>query len=409
MDIYADRNIYMAEAFSMFGDLVRYDEGEENLIKPLTSSKRELGVLLRTTTKINASFLKKVQAPIQWIASPTAGFDHVDVEALKQWSIPFFHSPGCNSISVVEYILSAVNCYFPNLDAFKKQTFFICGAGNVGGRLAKSLELLGAKIIVCDPPLSCLGDGRFHYASMEAAKEADVLIFCVPLNQDGPYKTKRFLDETFFKSLKKSPLFINTSRGEIVESGVLLEALRRGMIKDIVADVYENEPDLKESELNLIQRSFLATPHIAGYSFESKLRATEMIFNELNSFYKKNEIFPKPLPPDAEISSSFTKLHAKKPLSISNVFWHLFDIEEASKDFKKSLLPFFSRPLSSDDKKIVSSVFKMTRPRYHQRRNAKRLIENDFKANFEKMNPAEQKMMQNLFKRLEEKPVFIRS
>lgn len=89
-------------------------------------------------------------------------------------------------------------------------------------------------------------------------------------------------DHTFFRSLKRCPVIINTSRGEVIETNALLNALEDGLISDAIIDVWENEPDIN---LTLLNRVFLGTPHIAGYSADGKANATRMSLDALCRFF----------------------------------------------------------------------------------------------------------------------------
>ena len=111
-------------------------------------------------------------------------------------------------------------------------------------------------------------EGHDGFASLaQLAAECDVISFHVPLYKEGKYKTMHLADAAFFGSLQRRPVIINTSRGEVIETGALLRALDSGQIADAVIDVWENEPDIN---LELLGKVFIGTPHIAGYSADGK-------------------------------------------------------------------------------------------------------------------------------------------
>ena len=89
----------------------------------------------------------------------------------------------------------------------------------------------------------------------------------------GNIRLSTWQTQSFFRSLKRAPIIINTSRGEVIETKALLEALENGLISDAVIDVWENEPDIN---LTLLNKVFIGTPHIAGYSADGKANATRM-------------------------------------------------------------------------------------------------------------------------------------
>mgnify|MGYP000364502940 CR=1 FL=1 len=127
-------------------------------------------------------------------------------------------------------------------------------------------------------------EGKQGFSSLQTlAEECDILTFHVPLYKEGRYKTCHLADDAFFQSLKRKPVIINTSRGEIIETGALLNALETGLVSDAIIDVWENEPAIN---LTLLDKVFLGTPHIAGYSADGKANATRMSLDALCRYFK---------------------------------------------------------------------------------------------------------------------------
>ena len=122
-------------------------------------------------------------------------------------------------------------------------TIGIVGVGNVGIKVAKVARIRYA-VLLNDLPRR-REKGSTNFCSLQfLAEECDVITFHVPLYKEGKYKTFHLADEAFFRSLKRSPIIINTSRGEVIETAALLKALQTGLISDAVIDVWENEPDI---------------------------------------------------------------------------------------------------------------------------------------------------------------------
>lgn len=109
-----------------------------------------------------------------------------------------------------------------------------------------------------------------------------MITFHVPLYKDGKYKTFHLADEVFFRSLKRKPVIINTSRGEVIETQALLNALQNGYISEAIIDVWENEPNIN---LELLNKVMIGTPHIAGYSADGKANATRMSLDSLCRYF----------------------------------------------------------------------------------------------------------------------------
>ncbi|MEG1546973.1 MAG: DUF3410 domain-containing protein, partial [Bacteroides sp.] len=151
------------------------------------------------------------------------------------------------------------------------------------------------RVLLNDPPRA--DESKDTFCDLATiAQECDIITFHTPLNREGKYKTFHLADEKFFNSLGKQAVIINTSRGEVVETFALLQALNENKIKEAVIDVWENEPDINLSLLNSV---FLGTPHIAGYSADGKANATRMSLESLCRFFHLPQTF-KISPPAPE-------------------------------------------------------------------------------------------------------------
>ena len=147
-------------------------------------------------------------------------------------------------------------------------------------------------------------EGTAAFRSLQTlAEECDIISFHVPLYKEGRYKTFHLAHEDFFRSLKRRPVIINTSRGEVVDTRALIAALEDGLVSDAVIDVWEHEPDI---DLTLLNKVFLGTPHIAGYSADGKANATRMALDALCRFFHIEadyQISPPP-PPNPVVTAA---------------------------------------------------------------------------------------------------------
>jgi erythronate-4-phosphate dehydrogenase len=94
---------------------------------------------------------------------------------------------------------------------------------------------------------------------------------------DGKYRSYHLADSHFFDNLNRCRLLVNASRGAVVDNDALLAALDAGKVGCAAIDVWENEPEIS---LPLLERAYIATPHIAGYSAEGKMNATLIVLRE---------------------------------------------------------------------------------------------------------------------------------
>ncbi len=229
-------------------------------------------LLVRSVTQVNAGLLKDTN--IQFVGSATIGTDHIDQDYLKANGVAFAYAPSSNAQSVVEYVLTAIAYWCQLRNKNPHQLIIgIIGRGQIGGRLAHFFEQLNIQVKCCDPPRQRAGDAGFWYP-LDRLVDCDVISCHVPYTESGADATHHLVDADVLDQLKHGSLLINTSRGAVVDNKALSQALKRGQY-DAILDVWENEPDI---DLDLMDQLLIATPHIAGYADEAKIRGTFMLY-----------------------------------------------------------------------------------------------------------------------------------
>lgn len=255
------------------------------------------GLIIRTRTFCNENLLEGT--PVKFIATATIGYDHIDTSYCLERNISWNHAPGCNSSSVRQYLASAlVTLALKNNFSLQGKKIGIIGAGHVGSKVARIAEALGMVCLLNDPPRD-RAESHGGFVTIEEIQEsADIISLHVPLTHEGPDMTFHLADEVFFRRLRKKPFLINTSRGPVVETNSVKNAVCWGDISGFVADVWENEPAL---DLELMNVARIATPHIAGYSVEGKANGTAACVRSASRFFDfgLNDWHPSHLPPPA--------------------------------------------------------------------------------------------------------------
>lgn len=227
-------------------------------------------IIVRTRTKCNSQLLKGSRVKI--IASATIGFDHLDTGWLDAQGIRWMNAPGCNSGSVMQYIISSL-FYLASRNSFNpgSLTLGVVGVGNVGSKVVKAARALGMKVLQNDPPRK-RREGLKDFVPLEKIiAESDILTLHVPLTMQGPDRTHYLINTENMSSLKRDCIVINSSRGEVIDNIALRKSLERESLGGAVLDVWEGEP---EADRKLIGLADIATPHIAGYSVDGKSNAT---------------------------------------------------------------------------------------------------------------------------------------
>ena len=284
MQIVADENIPLLEQFfSEFGE-IRKVPG-----RTMTSEDvKDADILLvRSVTQVNEALI--ANSPVKFIGTCTIGTDHIDLEYLEKrrlgqgstdnsvgnkGAIAFSSAPGCNAEAVVDYVLSAISVLIDKRGLyFQDISVGIVGIGNVGLRLRRRLEAMGVTVIAVDPYKNAEDVGEL--SSLDEVLKADVVSLHTPLTQDGEHPTEHLINAQRLRQMKPDACLINSCRGSVVDN----EALKTHMAEfpdfESIIDVWEGEPNL---DLQLMIRCLLATPHIAGYSLDGKMRGTEQVY-----------------------------------------------------------------------------------------------------------------------------------
>ena len=241
-------------------------------------------LMIRSGTVVDHRLL--AGTPVQFVASPTAGTDHIDKAYLKRRKIAFYNAPGCNAESVVEYVLAGLlHLAEKKSRPLTGQTVGIVGVGNVGGRLALRLAALGMHVLIHDPPrLESGADmGEFEHVSLgELLDASDIISLHTPLTRDGRYPTYHLIDEKVLMRMRPQAWLVNASRGAVVSNPALKKVLKKGHLGGVVLDVWENEPAI---DVDLLQLVDIGTAHIAGYSYDGKVNGTIQVYEAFTGHY----------------------------------------------------------------------------------------------------------------------------
>lgn len=235
-------------------------------------------LLVRSITQVNEELLKD-NTQLRFVGTATIGTDHIDQAYLANRHINFCAAPGCNAISVAEYIVSALvvlsERYLLDLSAL---CVGIVGGGNTGTRLSEKLTALGIAYKICDPFLEQNKQDSRDFFSLDEVLKCDVISLHVPKTTDGEHPTYHLLNESRLNSLTDQQILLTACRGEVIDNKALLSLKQAGHKVKLVLDVWEGEPEVLTE---LIKYTEIATAHIAGYSLEGKSRGTEMLYQAL--------------------------------------------------------------------------------------------------------------------------------
>lgn len=231
-------------------------------------------LITRTRTRCDRSLLESSRC--RFIGTATIGTDHIDTGYCAGRHITVANAPGCNAPAVAQYVMSAI-AQLANRP-LSQYTLGIVGVGHVGKIVQQWANALDMRVLLCDPPRQRSEGGDGWSSLEEIARESDIVTFHTPLTRQGQDATWHLADEAFFNSLRRSPIFINCARGPVNDTQALIRAIDNAQVSKAVIDCWEGEPDI---DRELLRRAAIATQHIAGYSFEGKVRASMMVLNAL--------------------------------------------------------------------------------------------------------------------------------
>ena len=293
MKIVADENIpLVGEAFGPMGEVVAVPA---DTIRPLLVRDAQ-ALLVRSVTPVGPALLDG--SAVRFVATATIGVDHVDQEYLRRHGIAFASAEGSNAQSVAEYVFTALAVLAERGGwRLAGKALGIVGVGNIGARVARIAEGLGMTVLRNDPPLACETRDPI-YVPIQTLFDADIVTFHVPLTREGPDATYHMIGDRLLRRLRRDVILLNTSRGSVADTAALKAICAAGRFGALVLDVWENEPNI---DLELLKAVDIATPHIAGYSYDGKVNGTRMILEAFCRHFGLARAWdPSPLMPPPE-------------------------------------------------------------------------------------------------------------
>ena len=288
-------------------------------------------LIIRSITKVNEDLLSKANK-LKFVGTATAGMDHMDTALLDKKGIAYSNAQGSNCESVGDYILSVLLVLAEKYSiSFEGKSIGIVGCGFVGSQVYNKAKALGLTIVKNDPPRFKTGDKTCN-ATLDEALACDIVTLHVPLIKDGEYKTLHLIDEQKLLKLKPNAIFINASRGNVVDNEALSEFLEKRPDVKVWLDVFEGEPQINCKKL--LSQVDGATAHIAGYSYESKRRANVMLANTLAHVLKLEEPKAYQMPKPEIESTTLGKVENLDLDLIRRLVFSVYDVRRDSLMFK---------------------------------------------------------------------------
>jgi erythronate-4-phosphate dehydrogenase len=331
MRIVADENIPLLDEFFAASAQITRLPGRAITAADVQSADV---LLVRSVTQVNQQLL--AGSTVRFVGTCTIGTDHLDLAYLAKADIRWASAPGCNARGVVDYVLGSLLVLAERTGAdLNQRTYGVVGAGQVGSRLVKVMRALGWRVLVCDPPREAR-EGGDYYSLEQLLEQCDVLSVHTPLTIEGPLATRHLLDAERLQALRPDAWLINASRGAVVDNGALYQLLLQRVDVQVVLDVWEGEPLVDVPLAGLCQ---IATPHIAGYSLDGKLRGTAQIYQAFCAWQHQaatialDSLLPKPWLAGLELDAQCSPVWALATLCRA-----VYDPRRDDADFRRSLV-----------------------------------------------------------------------
>ena len=344
--IVADNNILDLDFY--LRDILESSEYQINYLDDININNKALKdceiLLVRSTIKVNKPLLENTN--VKFIGSATAGINHIDINYLDSHNIKWDYAPGCNSSAVTHYVLAVIAELIEKNKLDYDAKIGIIGYGNIGKKVWYYLNALGFNIFINDP---LINDPNF--VDIKTILKCDLVSLHVPFTEAGKYKTHNLIDKNEL-ALLNNKILINTSRGGIVNEIALIKQDNVSYI----ADVWENEPSPSKS---IINKAYIATPHIAGYSKEGKVNGSRMIANAVTNYletFKNKNPFLFKNPADKKTSNSSFAKAIIEPIPLY-LFKDTFNVNLISKEMKYAI----RRKI---DEKNIANIFIKMRKNY---------------------------------------------
>ena len=268
------------------------------------------GIIIRSRIKIDVEFLSAAKK-LKFIARSGAGLENIDCKEAERRGVTLFSAPEGNRQAVGEHAVGMILSLFNKLSIGDTQirsgkwnreanrgvelsgkTIGIIGYGNTGRTFAKCLSGFNCKVLAYDKNKKNFSDNYVQESSLEDIQnKSDIISFHIPYDES----THHYLNEAFIKNMNKPFYLINTARGKVINTSDFIKGLKSKKILGACLDVLEYEKGTFENTFSekidadfqylLSCKNILLSPHVAGWTFESYEKLSNVLADKIECFY----------------------------------------------------------------------------------------------------------------------------
>lgn len=295
------------DGIKKYGDYTVYDRTSP---EEIVNRAKGANALIINKTVITREILELLKPELEYIGLQSTGYNVVDCQAAKELGITVCNIPSYSTNAVAQlvfaFILEITNqvsvhsesvrngdwcrcpdfCYWKTpLTELMGKTIGIIGFGSIGRKVAEIAEAFDMTVIAYSPRPKDKGNLKsIKFVDLDTLlKTSDIITCHCPLTPE----TKGLINKENISKMKKSAIFINTSRGPVVDEQALADALNNGDIAGAGLDVLETEPAKAENPL-LTAKNCYITPHIAWAAKETRARLLSILEDNLKSYIEGN-------------------------------------------------------------------------------------------------------------------------
>lgn len=273
------------------------------------------GIVINSKIIVDQEFLNRA-VQLAWVGRLGSGLDIIDLPAAAARGVDIINSPGGNANAVGEHalgmLLALLNKLIPSDRMVRRmapwnresmrgveldgKTVGIIGCGHAGSAFVRKLRGFDVRVLIYDkyrtsiPPIH---PNQEEVPLETLLRQSDIVSFHVPLTSE----TRHYADASFLSAMKKNSILINTSRGKVVDLPQAVEALHSEKLAGLCLDVFPNEKpvsyttDEKKCMSQLADKqNVVLSPHVAGWTVESKRKLAEILLEKIIYATTKDEL-----------------------------------------------------------------------------------------------------------------------